>query len=186
MNSADSMQGNSSDQPQHPCPQVPGSPGSKFSIMYFNSRSMLPKFDEPVALYSSYKPDIICLVETWLCEDVLDSEIHVSNYSILKLDRNRHGGGVALYIHNSIMYNVLLCGQAGLELIVVSLSRTNFKLCIGVFYRPTSSSPAMFTCCVTLYFSMYINLTFLSLQLLATLMLTSLALTLCTLTSLTS
>ena len=65
---------------------------------------MLPKFDELVALCSSDKHDIIiCAVETWLCEDVLDSEIHVPNYSILRLDRDRHGGGVALYIHNSIM-----------------------------------------------------------------------------------
>ena len=42
------------------------------------------------------------------------------------------------------MYNVLLCGPAGLELIVVSLSRTKFKLCIGVFYRRPSSSPVIF------------------------------------------
>ena len=117
-------------------PQAPGPPGSKFSIMCFNCRSMLPKFDELVALCLNDKPDVICLVETWLCEDILDSEIHIPNYFILRLDRNRHGGGVALYIHNSILYNVLLCGPAGLELIVVSLSRIIFKLCIGVFYRP--------------------------------------------------
>ena len=49
-----------------------------------------------------------------------------------------------MYIHNSILYNVLLCGLAGLELIVVSLSRINFKLCIGVFYRSPSSSPVIF------------------------------------------
>lgn len=64
------------------------------------------------------KPDIICLVETWLqCEDVLDSEIRIPNYPIMRLDRNRHDGGVALYIHNSILYNVLLCGPACLKLL---------------------------------------------------------------------
>jgi len=102
---------------------------------------MLPNFDELVALCSNDAPDIICFVETWLCEDALDSEIHVPNYSILRFERKRHSGGVALYIHNSVLYNVLLCGPAGLELIVVPLSRANFKLCIGVFYRPPSSSP---------------------------------------------
>ena len=70
---------------------------------------MLPKFDELVALCSNDKPDIICLVETWICEDVFDSEIHIPNCSILRLYGNRHGGGVALYIRNSILYNVLLC-----------------------------------------------------------------------------
>ena len=74
----------------------------------------------------------------------MDSEVYISNYSILRLDRNRHGGGVALYVHNSLLYDVLLCGPAGLELIVVSLFRNHFKFCIGVFYRPPSSSPAIF------------------------------------------
>ena len=143
MNSVDSMQGDSFDQllsqlQDHP--QTPEPPGSKFSI---NCRSMLPKFDELAALCSNDKPDIICHVETWLCKDVLDSEIHIPKYSILRLDRNRHGGGIALYIHNSILsccvallaWNSLLCHC--LELI-------NFKLCIGVFYRPPFSSPVIF------------------------------------------
>ena len=47
--------------------------------------------------------------------------------SCMRLDRNRHGGG-----------------PAGLELITVSLSRINFKLCISVFYRPPSSSAVIF------------------------------------------
>ena len=53
MNSVDSMQGDSSDQSMphfQSRPQAPGPLGSKFSIMYFNCRSMLPKFDELVAL----------------------------------------------------------------------------------------------------------------------------------------
>ena len=86
MNSVDSMQDDSSDQSlphSQSRLQAPGPSGSKFSIMYFNCRSMLPKFDELVALCSNDKPGIICLVETWLCEDVLDSEIHIPNYSIL-------------------------------------------------------------------------------------------------------
>ena len=32
----------------------------------------------------------------------------------------------------------------GLEVIVVSLSKSNFKLCLRVFYRPPSSPPAIF------------------------------------------
>ena len=35
-------------------------------------------------------------------------------------------------------------GSAGLEVIVVSLSKGNFKLCMCVFYRPPSSPPAIF------------------------------------------
>ena len=43
------------------------------------------------------------------------------------------GGGVAMYIHDSVAYNVLLHGSADLELLVVSLSRNNFQLCLSVF-----------------------------------------------------
>ena len=71
--------------------------GKPFSVMYFNCRSLLPKLDELTALCSANNPDIVCLVETWLSADILDTEVSIPNYSILRLDRNRHGGGVALY-----------------------------------------------------------------------------------------
>lgn len=76
--------------------------GLNFSIMYFNCRSMLPKFDEVVATCSASHPDIVCLVETWLSVDILDSEVFIPNYSVVRLDRNRHGGGVLVYVHSSI------------------------------------------------------------------------------------
>ena len=136
-----------------------------FSVMYFNCRSILPKSDELAALCAANNPDAVCLVETWLSDDVLDNEIFIPNYSIVRLDRNRHGGGVAIYIHCTITYNVLLCGPAGLELLVVSLLRNHFKLCLSVFYRPPSSPSSIFdTLCDALlsvdssYFSNFVIL----------------------------
>ena len=73
-------------------------------------------------------------VETWLGSDVLDNEVLIPNYSIVRFDKNRQGGGVAMYIHDSVAYNVLPYGSADLELLVVSLSRNNFQLCSCVFY----------------------------------------------------
>ena len=104
--------------------------------MYFNCRSLLPKIDELAALCIMNMPDVVCLAETWLCTDTLDTEIFIPNYSIVRLDRNRHGGGFAMYIKNSVSYNVVLYDSTGLEVIVVSLSKSNFKLCLRVFYRP--------------------------------------------------
>ena len=54
------------------------------------------------------KPDIICLVETWLDNDVLNNEIFLSNYQLFRLHHNRHGGGIALYVRN-----VFSCALAG-------------------------------------------------------------------------
>ena len=57
---------------------------AKHQDIYMNQ--LLPKF-EVAAICATDNPDIVCLVETWLCSDVLD------NYSTVRLDRNRHGWG---------------------------------------------------------------------------------------------
>ena len=118
---------------------------SHFSILYFNSRSLLPKIDELRALCSAYHPSVVCLTETWLCPDVQDNELLIPNYTIVWLDRNRHGGGIAMFVNNSLSIKTLLHGPMGLELIVVSLySRHHFNCCVGVFYRPLSSQLHIF------------------------------------------
>ena len=43
-----------------------------------------------------------------------------------------------------VSYNVVSYGSTGLEVIVLSLSKYNYKLCLCVFYRPPSSPPAIF------------------------------------------
>ena len=63
----------------------------------------------------------------------------------MRLDRNRHGGGVVMFFNNSLSIKVLLHGPMGLELIVVSLfSRNPLNCCVGVFYRPPSSQLHIF------------------------------------------
>ncbi len=81
-----------------------------FSVIYFNYRSLLPKIDELRAICATYCPDVVCLVETWLCSDIIDSELYIPNYNVIRLNRNRNGGGVAIYFHNSIRFNILLSG----------------------------------------------------------------------------
>ena len=110
--------------------------------MYFNCRSLIPKFDELATLCSANSPSIICLTETWLCESISSNEILIPNYSVVRLDRHRHGGGVAIYVHNCFAFKVLLkvkvllYGPSGLELLVLSLSpdnNPNLTMCTGVF-----------------------------------------------------
>ena len=54
--------------------------------------------DELRLVCMSEQPDVVCIVETWLDENILESEISVDNYSVVRLDRNRHGGGIVMYI----------------------------------------------------------------------------------------
>ena len=69
-------------------------------IIYYNARSLLPKLDELQVVCEATRPDLICIVETWLDISVLDNEIVLSGYQLFRLDRNRHGGGVAVYVHD--------------------------------------------------------------------------------------
>ena len=95
------------------------------------------------------KPDIICLVETWLDNDVLNNEIFLSNYQLFRLECNRYGGGIAFSC------NVLLQGGPNnLEFLSVSIVHTPFvnRLCVCLFYRPPSSPVSIFNdLCTTLH-----------------------------------
>ena len=48
--------------------------------------------------------DVICVNETLCDSSIPDSELHLPGYNILRKDRNRGGGGVALYINDMFNY----------------------------------------------------------------------------------
>ena len=75
---------------------------SNFSVMYYNARSILPKMDELHVLVRAQNPSIVFIVESWISEDIQDCEISIEDYHIVRLDRNRHGGGIIIYIHVSL------------------------------------------------------------------------------------
>ena len=66
----------------------------------------------------------MCITETWLCEDISESELSIPGYSCVRSDRNRHGGEVALFISDKLEYQVTLCGPDELEFLLVSVHRT--------------------------------------------------------------
>ena len=87
-----------------------------------------------------HSPDIVCLVETWLSADIADSEIMLDNYHIIRLDRDRHGGGIAFYITNSISFSVLK-QVPKLEFCAINLHCTSNNICIALAYRSPSTLP---------------------------------------------
>ena len=81
--------------------RIPEQADSNVSILYYNTRSILPKLACLRAGAIANNPSIICIVETWLSENILsDSEISVENYQIARLDLNKHGGGVPINVHS--------------------------------------------------------------------------------------
>ena len=121
-------------------------------ILYYNARSLSPKIDELRANVLFHKPDLVCIVETWLSEDITDSEIFLFNYQIARLDRNRHGGGILIFIHCSLSYKLLLQGGPhNLEFLSISVTNVflNHTSCICLFYRPPASPVSIFDNLIT-------------------------------------
>ena len=92
-------------------------------VLYYNARSIVSKFDELNVTVRLKQPNIVCIVETWLSSDILDKEIHLPGYQLLRLDRNRHGGGILLYVHEMMSYKLLVRGGPfNLEFISISVT----------------------------------------------------------------
>ena len=115
-------------------------------MLYFNVRSLLPKIDDLRLLCSLYSPHIVCIVETWLDVEVLDSEVGIQGYHLCHLDRTRHGGGVLIYVNNMFTHTVLFKGTPDFELFIVSIhkcsscsSNNSPDFTIALFYRPPNS-----------------------------------------------
>lgn len=68
-----------------------------------------------------HDPHGVCITETWLDDDISDSELFIPGYVMVRLDRSRHGGGIIMYIKSVFSYNVLFTGDSNFECVIVSL-----------------------------------------------------------------
>ena len=112
-------------------------------IANLNVNSLLKHLDEIRTMLSDYPFDILAINESKIDPSISNSEISIQHYSIVRLDRNRYGGGVVLYIKNNIPYverQDLVSDD--LEMICIEVNRKHSKpFLIGTWYRPPSSNP---------------------------------------------
>ena len=121
----------------------------------------MPKIDFLRVLCSMYKPDCVCIVESWLSSDILDNELCIEGFDIIRLDRNRHGGGILLFINSVLTHHLVFTGSPELELVIVTVH----SLSIALFYRSPGSQSVILdnlltacvpiltlVCCLILFF----------------------------------
>ena len=89
-------------------------------------------------LSQSTPPTSYSICETWLDDSISNDELHINGYSLTRRDRDRHGGGVAVYIHESITMSMRLI-HPRIELLLVDLKLTWKTITCGLYYRPPSS-----------------------------------------------
>ena len=103
----------------------------------------LTLFPDELRVYCALeKPDI----ETCLCDEIALLECSIQGYHCIQQDRHRRGGGVAMYISDTLESQVLLSGNNGLEFLLVSVydaSKPTQKLNVGVWYQPPHDREAI-------------------------------------------
>ena len=122
---------------------------NELKIISLNARSLLPKIESLQLLVAAEDLYVICVVETWLSAEILDAEISIQGYQCFRRDRNRHGGGIVVYVRDCLSTTPIM-DNVDLELLILSLTVNNRKTTIGTFYRPPNSSSelmdALYTC----------------------------------------
>ena len=116
---------------------------SGLKIGCLNIRGLLNKIDEMRTIVTECNFDVIGICETFLDDDVADNEICIEGYTIVKKNRNRHGGGVILYIKEGIQYTEIT-DLAGLDVegVWANIQCDKQHLALGIMYRPPSSNNA--------------------------------------------
>ena len=110
-------------------------------FIHLNINSLLPKIDELCYIAKLTNAAIIGICESKLDASVLDPEISITNYKILRCDRNRQGGGVACYVRNDLSYNILSVFPHEVENILFEILLPNSKpITVGTIYRPPNQS----------------------------------------------
>ena len=86
----------------------------------------------------SEQADVICISESWLDAHIKDEDISLPDYQLFRCDRQgQPGGGVAMYIHESIPATRRLdLENKHLELAITELTHQNKKFIVGTCYRP--------------------------------------------------
>ena len=65
---------------------------------------MLHKMSELRIISSKTKARIINVTETWLDDSITNNEIHIPNFSVIRKDHNRNGGGCSIYVHTDLAF----------------------------------------------------------------------------------
>ena len=106
-----------------------------------NINSLCRHIDEVRALMTNQPLDILAMNETKLGEIDYDHLVSLEGYTIVRRDRNKYGGGVCIYLRNSISFTRMHdLENDNLEMIVLEIKKPNSKpFLFSAWYRPPKS-----------------------------------------------
>lgn len=96
---------------------------------------MKNKLDEVANSVIYNNCDINVFTESWLCDDIADNFIQIPKYNIIRKDRHNNGGGIIIYIKQSIDFTLISFDNIQ-NYEIISLFVQSFKLLIIAVYHP--------------------------------------------------
>ena len=108
---------------------------TQLTIVHVNTRSLLCHFDDVARLVSLHQPDVLALSETWLDSSIDDKEISFPSFVLFRSDRNRCGGGVAIYCADHLRCSLISNGPttSAAEFLWVSVTSPRSSFALGCF-----------------------------------------------------
>ena len=112
---------------------------NSLSICHVNIRSLNTSHLRAIKASLSHIYDVITISETMLC-DSSDIDLTIPGYHpILRRDRNNQGGGIAVYIRDSIGFKRLYEAESHpIEIMWIKINTTCGNLLLATAYRPPS------------------------------------------------
>lgn len=107
------------------------------SVCSFNVNRLKTHFNEVVRNINVGNYDIVAIYETWLKPVMPSNSFHIEGYNLIRNDRlYRDGGGVAIYIKNTLSFRVLHSSSVNdaSEFLILQVNLLNEKLLFGVMY----------------------------------------------------
>ena len=62
----------------------------------------------------------------------------IPGYQLIRRDRDRHGGGIALYERDHLQFNIILSHNSA-ELLIIEITLRSSRVVCGLLYRPLSA-----------------------------------------------
>jgi len=95
------------------------------------------KLDEVQLLCHELDLDILSITETWIDNKITDDTVSIEGYKVFRRNRDRHGGGVATYVRDSISASIRTDLQINdQEMLALELLVNKMKVIVLTWYRP--------------------------------------------------
>ena len=113
----------------------------RLHVIHLNINSVLSKINQLRVITKKSKAAVIGVTESKLDATVLDGELNINGYEVIRSDRNRHGGIVACYVRNDICFNIRsdFCHEIENIFFDMLLPKTK-PILVGILYRPPDQS----------------------------------------------